>query len=142
MTVMSDVRMPSTGCLVSLIGLAGGKEWELGFRSRFLVVHLTALAKSVWKTGDIAVSVLSYTSIGFRRLQLFFFKVYDANKDVRVTFSGGQTVTLVLSPDLYDPTVEKIHPSIMASSIRVEVLTVHTQTYNGFSEIMVWEVVQ
>ena len=72
---------------------------------------------------------------------LLLTKAGEASKDVLVTFSGGESITLRLSIDLYTPTQEKVQPPIQSSTIRVEVLSVHTQANNGFSEIMVWEVV-
>ena len=66
------------------------------------------------------------------------FPVAEYFKDVRVTFSGGETIDMVLAEVKNSPTVSDVDPPVVATGLRIDVLSMVGMNNNGLAEIILW----
>ena len=62
----------------------------------------------------------------------------ELTKDVKVTFDGGNLMILTL-PQSYNEVTLALPAPVLASEVRLEILSVHTLRDNGFNKLRLWK---
>ena len=68
----------------------------------------------------------------------FFLSGAKVFKEIRVTFTGGETPDMTLSELKNIPALRPVSPPVLITGLRIDVLTIAGAENNGFAEIILW----